>query len=358
MKTEHLKLLGIGSSFNAVEARTLENFNLENYIKKYQLFYTGRHAIRHLIDHLQETKTISKIWLPNYYCQHVTAWLKQVYQNSIETYSINPFEIKTSFNSYHFASSEDIVILNNFWGIYNYHLPQEKNKPIFIEDHSHGWLSDSCLHSNADYCFASLRKTLPVPLGGIIWSNKNSLPEKSKNFKEQRDFTIAWNEILKAMKLKTKKLHGDESILNQEYLQLIAEYEQFLHEQHQVVTVQQEHGNVLKTFLNKDYRSYKSVNLSYLIPQIKTNNFFQIISLKKDFSFGLHLVFKDRAVLNMLKSDLIRNKIYPSELWPDNAIEFELKFLLNIHLDFRYSKKDMDFIAITLNNWVLNQEKK
>src|SRR5690606_12183576 len=37
---------------------------------------------------------------------------------------------------------------------------------------------DWALNSNADWCVASLRKTLPVAEGGILWSPKNhSLPE-------------------------------------------------------------------------------------------------------------------------------------------------------------------------------------
>ena len=71
-----------------------------------------------------------------------------------------------------------------------------------------------------------------------------------------------------------------------------------------------------------------------------------------------HKLSRDTVLMafNELKTYLIQHHIYPSELWPDNS---EDKFLLNIHIDFRYTKTDMEHIAQTLNNWTkskTNQE--
>lgn len=352
MTSQHLKQLGLGSSFNQITENTLIDFNIHDHLNDYQLFYTGRHAIRHLIDRIKETKEIHKIWLPEYYCQHVTAWLRQVYQDDIAIYTIYPFDSKTAFDTYNFATANDIVIFNNFWGVYAYAYPNEKNRPIFIEDHSHGWLSKPCLNSTADYCFASLRKTLPVALGGIIWSTQHNLPEPEEDTSSQNDFMHAWDEITKAMALKTALLKGDNTIQKSDYLSIITKFEYFLHEQHSVVAVSKIHKEILVQFLAKDYGYYKKENLAFLKQSLLDTDNFKVLYSKNDFTFGLPLVFKDRENLNKVKKELVENNIYPSELWPDNHCTTDLKYLLNIHVDFRYNLEDMDHIATALNTYI------
>ncbi|MDP5232006.1 MAG: hypothetical protein NWQ38_16550 [Cellulophaga sp.] len=352
MISQHLQQLGLGSSFNAIEAHSLADFSIGDYVKEYQLFYTGRHAIRHLIDALSNTKKIQTIWLPEYYCQHVTAWLRKVYENRISTYAINPFNPKADADIYSFASADDFVILNNFWGLYTYKIPQQKNRPIYIEDHSHGWLSKPCLQSTADYCFASLRKSLPIPLGGIIWSNSLKLPKPAANTDAQTEFMTAWDEITKAMALKTALLKGDNTIQKSDYLNIITKFEYFLHEQHSVVAVSKIHKEILVQFLSRDYGYYKKENLAFLKQYLLDTENFKVLYSKNDFTFGLPLVFKDRENLNKVKKELVENDIYPSELWPDNHCTTDLKYLLNIHVDFRYTLEDMNHIATTLNTYI------
>lgn len=72
-----------------------------------------------------------------------------------------------------------------------------------IEDHTHDPLSGWARASNASYCLASLRKTLPVPDGAILWSargEKLPSPDGGEN-------TGAWLK-LSAMLLKAAWLQG------------------------------------------------------------------------------------------------------------------------------------------------------
>ena len=49
---------------------------------------------------------------------------------------------------------------------------------ILIEDHTHDPFSTWAQQSTAHYAMASLRKTLPIPDGAILWSpQKMSLPK-------------------------------------------------------------------------------------------------------------------------------------------------------------------------------------
>jgi hypothetical protein len=352
------KGVGIGSFFHETAASDLRPFKLEECISDYQLFYTGRHAIKHLLDTLVTTRPSATIWLPRYYCQHVTSWLQHCF-SQISFYDIDPFSPEIVFDVEQFSNVHDIVILNNFWGLYTYTIPNNKNRPIFIEDHSHGWLSLECLNSKADFCFASLRKTLPVPLGGILWQphKKQNIPSpalvKDENFYEHYAL------IEKAMAL--KKSYGLQPI-NPEtktaFLQWITKAEKYLHQQYDVISLKKEHAKIISSFLPKDYASYKKENFNYCKTHITETALFKIISptTTSGFTFGLLLIFKERSTFEHLKSYLIEKAIYPSELWPDNQALKGWSYLLNIHIDFRYTAKHMKYISTCINTWINTQE--
>ena len=348
-------VVGYGSFFHSINHQELVDAEEIDFLKELRLFYTGRHAIRCLIDEINQTKELHTIWLPSYYCQHVTAWLKNIYHN-ISFYDIDPFKHDFKFELSTFKNPNDLIILNNFWGIYSYDIPNTPNRPIIIEDHSHGWLTKSCKTSAADFCFASLRKTLPVPLGGIAWIPKESkleLPHRrslSKSKTLHQEFVSnAWVPMESAMK--TKRNCTDLKTKN-EFLNFYGKAEIYLHQQYEVLPMATEHESIVKKFMFKDYNSYKSKNLSLLCNQIKKNTKFKIVTKASEVSFGLELAFKSYETLKKLKTFLVGKTIYPSELWPNNQIENNYKYLLNIHIDFRYTEKDMAYIIANLNNWI------
>ncbi len=55
--------------------------------------------------------------------------------------------------------------------------PYRASHVEIIEDHTHDPYSKWAYNSRSDWCIASLRKTLPIPDGGVLWSPvRNSLP--------------------------------------------------------------------------------------------------------------------------------------------------------------------------------------
>lgn len=352
MLTKEISTIGLGSFFPTTNASDFEESEAMPSIKNFVLFYTGRHAIKHLLSLLDSRKKIRKIWLPEYYCQHVTFWLKTNF-NTIDTYPIDPYFEKTTINFNKFATEDDVVILNNFWGIYEYQIPTETKRALYIEDHSHGWLSRSCTQSKADYCFASLRKTLPIPLGGILWQPKGTLDISLPSMAEE-DFSEVWDKITNAMTLK-KKNSSDAASSPEEYLKMIGETEAFLHKQYSVIPLQKKHQELIVKFLNKDYNKIKKINFDYIEEKIAPNSEFRVLKKEDHPTFGLELVFQDREYFKSLKQHLIRNNIYPSELWPENSLDKTYKYLLNVHIDFRYTKETMDYIAQKINSWNYKQ---
>lgn len=344
--------VGLGSFFHSIAAEEIVDFSTKNPISNYSLFYTGRHAIKFIFDQLSAAQKIEKIWLPNYYCQHVTSWLQNCYTN-IHFYPIDPFSADHSLAVLDFATANDIVLLNNFWGIFNYTIPKTGDRPICIEDHSHGWLSSGCLESSADYCVASLRKTLPVPLGGILWQpNKKQHKTIPINTLSNTNFYENWECIQAAMNLKQAYIIGtEEATAKDNYLAAIATSENYLQHQYEVVPLQPAHHELITSFLPKDYTVYKKQNFKILFKNINPNASFKLITDLTNTPFGLHLVFKDRKAFASLKAHLIENNIYPSELWPGNEPTKSWSYLLNVHIDFRYAATEMKYIAAVINDW-------
>lgn len=352
-----IKKEGIGSYFH------FENFKETKHNEvtlpfNYEIFYTGRHALLYILDKITAEGTISKIWFPNYYCQHTLTWIKKNYPN-INTYDLNPFEFNSNpINLSEFANQEDIVLINNYWGLSSMYTEKSPNAPIIIEDHSHGWLSDACLKSKADYCFASVRKSLPVPLGGIYWEPNSASIKSSMNFLEDHSFYDIWERMLLAMTLKKISIENKSPAASETYLPLFYEVEEKLNNYTTFVKLKTEHKHYIEQFLKFDALKAKASNLNILYSQINDNDYFKIIKRSGYTAFGLHLVFKDELTCNSLKACLITNKIYPSMLWPHNNIDNKWQFFMNFHIDFRYNENDMLYIIKIMNSWVSNQTSK
>ncbi|RRQ48852.1 hypothetical protein DZC72_14405 [Maribacter algicola] len=345
------KLLGYGSFFHAV---TPDGFNTShsNFMEEYQLFYTGRYALKAVFNGILQEKPNANIWLPNYYCPFVKDWLEKEFRQ-IRYYNIDPFDTDAVLDYKQFPAT-DIVLFNNYWGLKENSIP-EGSRPIIVEDHSHGWLSPGCGQSNADFCIASLRKTLPVPLAGIAWKPKNSnlsidlSSYGSQKTTAENPMVKAWNGIQEAMILKSK---CDKESDKKRFLEVHGEGESILGEEQRIWPLDIEHEKRIREYLFLNYDDYKEKNLTYITGKIVPTNHFKILETKtKGIPFGLLLIFKEREMLQGLKSYLIQEQIYPAELWPKNEMDQKFKYLLNVHMDFRYSQKDLDYILARINNW-------
>ncbi len=342
---------GIGSYFHFESPEKFQALQIP-FDLDYKLFYTGRHALLHILNEITSSREISNIWFPNYYCQHTLGWIKKSYPN-INLYEINPFDFSNdNIDVLGFTTNKDVVLINNYWGLSTMFIEEKTNFPIIIEDHSHGWLSDACLNSKADYCFVSLRKSLPIPLGGMCWKPNTKGLEIKIEFKNNNEYYQIWDTMLKAMELKSEYIYGNNTISPSNYLSLFYKTEECLNNNFEFSKVKNKHRNYINSFLHFNTRQAKEKHLSFLYKKITDNKYFKIIKRESFTAFGLHLLFKNETHFNDLKSYLVSNCIYPSSLWPDNHIEYEWRYFLNIHIDFRYNLQDLEYIVMTINNWL------
>ncbi|MDM9630303.1 hypothetical protein [Robiginitalea aurantiaca] len=347
------EIVGYGSFFHEIPLSEVESLPKIEFDAEYELFYSGRNAIKYIFSRIEAYRPIETIWIPYYYCPFVKAWLEHNF-NNIEYYTLDSFDHGTEINWSEFRNANDVLIVNNYWGIKTSRIPGGQ-RPVVIEDHSHGWLSKGCLESTADFCIASLRKTVPLPLGGIAWKPKlsaSAIPlgeNRNEVGVDDKGMELCWETLAEAMRSKRQCRSVSEKSA---YLNLHSKGEAILQIHFDVLPVASDKKGVLENYAFRDYNSVKAKNFKILAPKIDENSFFKILQNGSYTPFGLLLAFKDRDGFQELKKYLISHSIYPAELWPDTVNSGGYKYLMNIHIDLRYSENDMTYIAGCINSWI------
>ncbi|MBT8325486.1 MAG: hypothetical protein HKN99_01000 [Winogradskyella sp.] len=358
MKNSKSKHIEIGSIFHKIISSDAEYhfFKTRRVVFKesFKYYYSGRNALQAILEKVSNQVKINKIWLPRYYCNTVIELVMKNYKN-VDYYDVDPFDSFSKAHSLNFASENDVVIVNNFWGLSKFN-ESYKSDIIVIEDHTHGWLSKQCVVSAAHYCFASLRKSYPIALGAVAWQpkQKNQL-DYSENFTDH-SIIEAYKCLNSAILLKSNYLKG---IYNRkdEFLRLANKGEEYLSSSSGYTKPSTNVINSIQKFCFLNINENKYKNLEYVLPKLHHSKEFIIINSEGLTPFGLLVVFEHKRPFLEFKNHLIDNHIYPAHLWPNIDLDQKWKYLLNIHIDFRYSKSDMDYIVKVFDDWKLKRKR-
>lgn len=141
------------------------------------LYAICRHAIVSLCA-VQPSRPV--LWLPSFFCPEVARSCREVatvreYHDDCRwpaprwsTLSPGPRDLVLAVNYFGVRSSEP-------WSEW-----RKKTPCVLVEDHTQDPFSTWALHSTAEYAVCSIRKTLSVPDGAILWSPLNlALPPAS-----------------------------------------------------------------------------------------------------------------------------------------------------------------------------------
>jgi len=143
-----------------------------------ELFATGCGALSTLLRHLAPR---GRLHVPSFFCMGVAEALSA--DVPITWYRHLPDGRGPRLTTLH-AGPGDVVLAQNLFG-------RDEQEPwdawmrarpgvTVVEDHSHDPFSDWAMASTAPYAVASLRKTLPLPDGGLLWSPRGlDLPAPS-----------------------------------------------------------------------------------------------------------------------------------------------------------------------------------
>lgn len=135
-------------------------------------FSLGRDGVSAVWDDLP-TDEGRRLFVPDYFCQEVAdAWAARGIR--IARYRDDPTLSEPKWDDLGDVGAGDLVMAVNFFGVREpggwYEWLAGRDGTLLIEDHSHDPLSRWAVVSQAHYAFASLRKVLPVPDGGLLWS--------------------------------------------------------------------------------------------------------------------------------------------------------------------------------------------
>jgi len=307
-------------------------------------YATGRQA---LID-LYRQMGWKRIWMPEYFCYDVLGCIESEGLN-IAFYTDYPlFDEAETVNALPFEEG-DVLFRVNYFGLRlkrsNYSIPV----PV-VEDHTHDLIGEWAMNSDADWCIASLRKTLPLAEGGMLWSPKGLQIQLSPELTRfnMRVASRRW----KAMR--NKSLYLEDRIADKNVFRTV------------MLSTEEELDSMKKSALDQEsfeYLSQFDVRMWY---QRKRDNWAEIKDIKNNvftvlepegsgcFPFSLILLFNDENDRNQYRISLIQKNVYPAILWSipsgnhHEVTDFS-KRLLSIHCDARYSRDDMAKLQSIIN---------
>lgn len=335
-----------GSDFNYIEGDNYLNKTSLFESEKISLLFSGRVALFNLLNFGIKKYKWNKIGFPSYYCHEVVDFCRKL-PIEIIYYNYNPF---SNIQNIEWDDDDKSVLVNvDYFGLKKIDTSFLK-KSVIIDDLTHNLLGIK--DSKADYCFGSLRKQLPVGVGGFCLG-----------IREDVTFLVPFNDFankialqkLSAMFLKSEYLAGNfenKNIFRDLFIDAEHKFESFQTNSKlpEIIKSQlfalSEENLIQKTWNNIDQAiaKLKLKKCKVIDSDIKTR-------------FGLVLVFEENILRNKLRSYLIENNIYPAVLWPFQKKESDIFYenrTLFIHLDYRYSWEDIDFIVLKINEFFEN----
>lgn len=332
-----------GSDYHALDVYS-RGKSITNFYPNSVLYASGRQALYSII----QQNGWEKLWVPSYFCEET---LNEIAKNiEIIRYYCDPFvspEIALSKIS---PKSGDAIYIVNYFGKFSHRNFETKNCQI-IEDHTHDLIGDWALNSTADWCVASLRKTLPIADGGIVWSPKNHpLPQKpSLDFDFENNLSNRW----KAMSLKFKYLKGD-SINKEQFLNIFHQTENNF-EEISPKPISAKSRKVVNSLDIQDWYSKKNINWETLYNNLQPD-LKKLVVNSDDLTnhFSMIFLFDNPSSRDRFRQCLIDNKVYPAILWKSNNDDFPISkkigdTILSIHCDARYSSEDIRELANIMN---------
>jgi hypothetical protein len=252
------------------------------------------------------------------------------------------------------AGEDEAVVIVNFFGCRtgrDYAAFYERPAAV-IEDHTHDPWSDWAASSRAQFVFASLRKTLPVPDGGAVWSPADaSLPAPPAGVAQ------AASVMASGMALKRDYLAGAD-IAKDTFLSAFREAESRFRAELEP-GVSESTRELIGGFPVRRWRDRRRRNHALLAKAV-TGYEMLPAAAEGACPFSFVILLPDRDSRERLRAYLVGRSIYPAVLWPfeepdrrwagERVMDISGR-ILSIHCDGRYGIEDMQKVAATLQRF-------
>ena len=335
-----------GSDFQPINTYDSQRAHLTDVFRGAMLLANCRQCVVALI----KQYGWKRMWMPDYFSKDVIRSIQDKTAIKIEIYQDSPMK-EVVLKGLPFKDG-DVLFRMNYFGMREKR--QNKDIPIpVIEDHSHDPFGHWALYSDADWCVSSIRKFLPLPEGGMMWSPKgHKLTEEIHQTEANEQIAQArWN----GMEKKAQYLGGAD-IAKDEYRDIFAETEDqliksdisLIDERSRLFISEQLDINL---WLGAKRKNWK------LLRELIHCDHCQIIEPEDDSCnmFSMILLFDNKKNRDRIRKELIEKDVYPAILWElgddvsMEAKDFSSK-MISIHCDGRYSKEEVRNLASLLNS--------
>ncbi len=309
-------------------------------------FMLARHAVAALVEmHAASRPTL---WLPSYFCPEVAESCAPYCQ--VREYRDMPQWSEPDWTSLQ-PTAHDIVLALNYFGIREgqpWKRWREKVACVLLEDHSQDPFSDWSLNSTADYAFASLRKTLPIADGAILWSPKGlALPPTPEG--------CDWSGVemkARAMIYKSEYLAGSGSeALKSKYRDLQLRGEAVMRKS-KISAISKGSAAYLANGSPRAWREQRSRNAHHImtaLSDVDDADFLFPDPPANAAPFTVPLVFSSERERDAVQSRFQKNRIYCPVHWVCQTADRDAlnlsRRILSLPVDQRYTCSDMDRIA-------------
>lgn len=337
-------MIEFGSDFHSCDIDSLKTVNNWEYARTYAC---GRQAIDAIINHLH----IKRIWVPAYFCYEVIA---HILSKGIEVLFYDDYPLQKSrgniIKSLAYQKG-DALLRVNYFGLGDSEYNYNNIGAVVIEDHTHDLCSSWARNSKADWCIASLRKTLPIAAGGVLWSPKgNRLPEQMPASIECRNMATMRYE---AMQLKKRYLLGTYDN-KEEYRSLFIRSENMI-EALDGSGIDPQTYQIISTLDITKWTELRKKNWQLALGLLEKNFVILRPQSQQDNPFSLIICCQSQPERESLRQYLINNRIYPAILWDipkdstfDSALQLSNR-MLSIHCDARYNSEDIEHMCKIIN---------
>lgn len=311
---------------------------------------SGRDALRLAFDVGVENLGWRRLWVPEYFCQQVVAALVRPGLDLL-AYADHPLRRTLDLPD---VQPGDVILVMNYFGLREGGRRPSRDDVGVIEDHSHDPTSPWAATSTADFCVASLRKTIPLPDGGVLWSPLGHPLPPAPDLTPQRERTAATK--LEAMILKSMYLDGH-PIDKAAYRALAERGERGLAIP-AVSAMSPVARAILASFPIDAWRRARAANHAALVSRLAGLGWGRVLgpASRDGVPFSCILVADSPELREQVRRHLVEARIYPAVLWPLErpvvAVGEEARDLSrrmqSIPCDARYGTEDMQRIGDVL----------
>jgi hypothetical protein len=245
----------------------------------------------------------------------------------------------------------DVVLSVNFFGLRDARFAHAHGHDV-IEDHSHDPWSSWAKHSRATFAIASLRKTLPIPDGGILWSPSGQAVPESTPETDAR--ARASTQKLSGMVLKSLYLAGH-NVTKDDFRKLTLAGEAQI-ASGPISGMPLHTRAILDALPVEEWREGRSANHAHLVRALADLDEVSVATSRANGSvpFSVMLICSTPARREHVKKRMLEARVYPAVLWPlhecvvDGVTEEDRDLaqrILSVHCDFRYAEADLDRVA-------------